>query len=99
MENFTLQVIHVIKNIPYGKVMTYGQIAQHAGKNRNARQVAYILHAMSKKYELPWHRVVNARGQISLKGDMYNLQKALLESEGIDFYNNDVINMELYSIK
>lgn len=99
MESFTLQVINIIKKIPLGKVMTYGQIAHYAGKNRNARQVAYILHAMSAKHELPWQRVVNSKGKISLKGDMYDLQKALLKREGIYFDHNDVIDLEVYSNK
>lgn len=97
MEGFSLKVIEIIKKIPYGTVMTYGQIAKHAGKNRNARQVAYILHAMSAKHELPWHRVINSKGKISLTGDMYDLQKALLENEGIDFDKYDVVDLEKFS--
>lgn len=97
MEPFELQVINIIKKIPSGKVMTYRQVAYYAGKSRNARQVAY--HLMSAKHDLPWHRVVNSKGQISLKVDVYDLQKALLEREGICFDNNDVIDLELYSSK
>ncbi|MCG8482085.1 MAG: MGMT family protein [Clostridia bacterium] len=97
MEAFTSKVIQIIKKIPYGKVMTYGQVAQYAGKSRNARQVAYILHGMSAKHELPWHRVVNSKGKVSLKGDMYDLQKALLEGEGIGFDNYDAIDLKQYS--
>ena len=69
MEAFTLRVIQTIQNIPAGKVMTYGQIAAQAGSPRAARQVARLLHSMSAKYDLPWHRVINAAGQISFQDE------------------------------
>ncbi len=66
--------------------MTYGQIAKLAGSPRGARQVVRILHAMSRKYKLPWHRVINAKGEIGLKDDeAFSVQKLLLESEGVIF--------------
>lgn len=84
MQSFTEYVIDIILNIPIGKVMTYGQIASLAGNPKSARQVARILHSMSKKYELPWHRVVNAKGNIVIKNKDINLtQQILLESENI----------------
>lgn len=86
MENFTDRVIKIIAEIPEGKVMTYGQIARLAGSPRGARQVVRILHAMSRKYSLPWHRVINLKGQIGLTDDeSYQTQKLLLEIEGIEF--------------
>ncbi|HGY11322.1 MAG TPA: DNA methyltransferase, partial [Desulfobacterales bacterium] len=55
------------------------------------------LHSMSKKYDLPWHRVVNSKGKISLKpAQGYELQKALLESEDIKFFKPDTINLKYY---
>lgn len=64
--------------------MTYGQIASLAGSPRGARQVSRILHSMSRKYHLPWHRVINAQGKLMIKDEaLYNEQKMSLESEGI----------------
>lgn len=84
MQTFTKEVIAIIKNIPEGKVMTYGQIAGIAGSPRGARQVARILHSMSRKHQLPWHRVINAQGKLMIKDEaLYNEQKMSLESEGI----------------
>ena len=61
MNPFTERVINIIKSIPIGKVMSYGQIAKVAGSPRGARQVVRILHSMSEKHKLPWHRVINAK--------------------------------------
>ena len=86
MEKFTDIVINLIQQIPAGKVMTYGQIAKLAGSPRGARQVVRILHSSSEKYQLPWHRVVNAKGEIGMKDEeLYHVQKMSLESEGIEF--------------
>ncbi len=96
MEKFTDIVIYLIQQIPAGKVMTYGQIAKLAGSPRGARQVVRILHSSSEKYQLPWHRVVNAKGEIGMKDEeLHNVQKMSLESEGIKF-SGDVIDLERY---
>lgn len=81
METFTEKIVRMIQAIPSGKVATYGQIAALAGNSRGARQVARVLHSMSEKYELPWHRVINVKGQIVISDG--NLQKELLEQEGV----------------
>lgn len=97
METFTERAILIIKAIPEGKVMTYGQIARLAGSPRGARQVVRILHSMSTKYNLPWHRVINSKGEIGIMEDeAYNIQRMALESEGIEFLNNRKINLEEY---
>ncbi len=85
MEEFTMRVIEVIKGIPRGKVSSYGRIAALAGAPRGARQVARILHSSSRKQGLPWHRVVNSSGGISLPGDAGQIQRGLLEGEGVEF--------------
>jgi len=90
---FTDLVIDLIKSIPAGKVATYGGIARMAGKSRGARQVAYILHSFSAKEGLPWHRVVNRAGCISLRpGFGYEEQKDLLISEGVVFDEKDTLD-------
>lgn len=77
--------------------MTYGQIATLAGSPRAARQVVRILHSMSQKYQLPWHRVVNVKGQIGFKElFLFEEQKSLLEMEGIAFNNDCVIDLTKY---
>jgi methylated-DNA-protein-cysteine methyltransferase related protein len=97
MQPFTERVVEIIKNIPEGKVMTYGQIAREAGSPRAARQVVRALHSMSRKHRLPWHRVVNAKGQIALKeNDSYTEQLFSLESEGIQIGLNGIIDLEKY---
>jgi methylated-DNA-protein-cysteine methyltransferase-like protein len=74
----------VIRSIPRGKVATYAQVAALAGNHRGARQVARVLHSSSGKDRLPWQRVINSRGGISLKrGHGFEQQKRLLLKEGV----------------
>jgi len=83
---FSSQIISLIKRIPRGKVASYGQIAALAGNPRGARAVIWLLHSSSGKEKLPWHRVINSRGTISLQpGQGCEEQRALLESEGVEF--------------
>ena len=90
MTKFTEEVLEIIKMIPHGKVMTYGQIAAYAGNPRGARQVSRILHSMSLKHGLPWHRVINSKGSISLTGEAGFVQEALLSAEGIPVINRKI---------
>ncbi|SFF82575.1 methylated-DNA-protein-cysteine methyltransferase related protein [Halobacillus alkaliphilus] len=84
MQTFTENVLKIIKLIPEGKVMTYGQIARLAGNPRAARQVSRLLHSMSKKHGLPWHRVINAQGKIAIQNEEgAENQRIALEDEGI----------------
>ena len=81
---FERKVKDRIKVIPRGRVATYAQIAALAGNHRAARQVARVLHSSSDKDRLPWHRVINSRGGISLKrGRGFEEQKRLLNKEGV----------------
>lgn len=97
MTPFTEEVIRIIKNIPKGKVMTYGQIAGEAGSPRGARQVVRILHSMSEKYNLPWHRVINAKGELaSIGGIKPYKQKNLLEAEGIKVSETFKVDLSKY---
>jgi methylated-DNA-protein-cysteine methyltransferase-like protein len=97
MTLFTEKVISIIRSIPEGKVMTYGQIAKHAGSPRGARQVVRILHSMSKKYQLPWHRVINVRGELSIADDeSLELQAFLLRAENVEITQNRNINLGKY---
>ncbi|RXI96387.1 MGMT family protein [Anaerobacillus alkaliphilus] len=97
MTPFTKQVIEIIQIIPKSKVMTYGQIARLAGSPRAARQVVRVLHSMSKKYNLPWHRVVNAKGEIAIKDDeSYHEQLMSLEYEGIEVGIHGKVDLSKY---
>ncbi len=90
-------MIEIIRGIPQGRVLTYGLVAAMAGNPRAARQVARILHSSSRKHGLPWHRVINSRGTISLpRGNGYEEQKEMLLSEGIVFRHDDTINLKEY---
>ncbi len=85
-KGFYDRVVACIRSIPAGKIATYGQIADYAGNPRAAREVAYILHSSSEKEGLPWQRVINSKGQISLRpGHGYEMQKKFLEDEGVVF--------------
>lgn len=100
MTPFTEKVIAIIQSIPPGKVMTYGQIARLAGSPRAARQVVRILHSMSKKYQLPWHRVINSKGHIAIKDDSsYQEQMLNLQIEGIEVSLGGVVDLERYQVK
>ena len=97
LTRFTQKALDLICNIPEGKVLTYGRAAALAGKPAGARQISRLLHSMSRKHDLPWHRIINSKGKISLKPSQgYELQKALLESEGIEFSKNDTIDLKVY---
>jgi methylated-DNA-protein-cysteine methyltransferase-like protein len=80
-------IYHIVRQIPRGRVATYGQVAQLAGLPGHARQVGYALHALPSGTTVPWHRVVNAAGGISLRAasGAELSQRMLLEREGIRF--------------
>ena len=87
----------MIKKIPKGKVLTYGRVAKLAGNPRAARQVSWILHSSSKKYKLPWQRVISSTGSLSMKSiDDKLFHKKLLELEGIQFLDTFKIDLKLY---
>ncbi len=97
MSLFSRRVKRVIKSIPPGKVATYGQVAALASNERAARGVVWILHSCSDKDRLPWHRVINSRGSISLRpGRGFEEQKRRLEAEGIKVGRRGRIDLEVY---
>ncbi|MFW6119805.1 MAG: MGMT family protein [Petrotogales bacterium] len=85
------QIYNAIELIPEGKVATYGQVGKYVGCS--AKFVGYALSSL-KNSEVPWHRVINKKGRISIKNlDGYNLQKYLLEKEGITFNEDNSIEL------
>lgn len=93
MNSFSHRIIEAVKKIPPGRVATYGQIAMIAGNPRASRLVVWVLHTASERENLPWHRVVNRNGKISLRrGSGYEMQKRLLQEEGITFDTDETID-------
>lgn len=93
-ENFYEAVYRVVRKIPRGRVMTYGQIATILGAPRAARAVGYAMRASPD--QIPWQRVINSKGQISARSQVERpiIQKMLLESEGVHFDSTDTCDLE-----
>lgn len=86
-------IITVVASIPYGRVASYGQIAALAGLPRHARMVGRVLSQMDETSEVPWHRVINSQGRISLSrldDHGYNVQQAKLLEEGVVIVNGRI---------
>jgi len=99
MKTFKELVLAIIKAIPRGKVMSYGQIAAYAGSPRAARQVGQILRNTDGDSKLPWWRVINSQGVITIKGNWYSnaeLQKKLLEREHIKVSQDFIVPMATF---
>jgi methylated-DNA-protein-cysteine methyltransferase-like protein len=94
---FERKVKAFIRAIPRGKVATYAQVAALAGNHRAARQVARVLHSSSEKDHLPWHRVINSRGSISLApGRGFEEQRKLLRAEGVKVTRGGRIDLAVF---
>lgn len=96
--NFKDRVIEIVRNIPYGRVSTYGTVATLAGIPRGGRLIGGILHFNAEKFDLPWQRVVNKDGFISIKSLEHPkaLQKALLKQEGIEVSKDFMIDLRKF---
>lgn len=93
-----LRIWQVIAMIPEGKVSTYGDIAKHAGLAKAARRVGMALRGLPEDTRIPWHRVINSQGRISLpegSASQYK-QRERLESEGIVFKANKGVDLRKY---
>ena len=92
------RIYAVTRRIPRGRVATYGQVAHLAGLPGHARQVGYALHAMATDRPVPWHRVINARGEVSERShpgaDV--AQRVFLEREGVVFDAAGRVDLERY---
>jgi methylated-DNA-protein-cysteine methyltransferase-like protein len=95
-ENFFERVYAVARKIPYGKVTSYGAIAKVLGAARSARMVGWAMNASHNLEDVPAHRVVNRKGLLTGKHhfDGTNLMQHLLESEGIEVIDNQIIDFE-----
>ncbi len=95
MTAFTQAVVSKIKEIPQGRVSTYGDIAASVGNPRSARQIVWVLRTQSSRHELPWHRVISRKGRISIKDPEGSfLQRRMLEEEGIPVGEDGSISLD-----
>ncbi|MBM3306844.1 MAG: MGMT family protein [Candidatus Eisenbacteria bacterium] len=85
----------VVRLIPAGRVATYGQVAAVAGRC-TPRMVGYAMAAVPAGSGVPWHRVINAAGRISLRGEGGEVQRALLEREGVAFDDGGRVDLETH---
>jgi methylated-DNA-protein-cysteine methyltransferase-like protein len=98
MKDHSYRVYAVVRQIPYGRVATYGQIADMAGLGGQAREVGYMLFDVPADSEIPWHRVINARGEISARSipGGEDKQRLRLEEEGVKFDEHGRISLQLF---
>jgi methylated-DNA-protein-cysteine methyltransferase-like protein len=95
-ENFFERVYAVAREIPYGRVTSYGAIAKALGTARSARMVGWAMNASHNREDVPAHRVVNRNGLLTGKFHFEgtNLMQQLLESEGIEVVENQIVDFE-----
>jgi methylated-DNA-protein-cysteine methyltransferase-like protein len=90
------RVFRIVRMIPAGRVMTYGQIAEILGEGYTPRTVGFVMHSSNDK--TPWHRVINAQGGCSTRGLVlpHDKQQRMLEAEGISFDKRGRCNLQEY---
>jgi methylated-DNA-protein-cysteine methyltransferase-like protein len=102
MSQFTDSVISIVRQVPYGMVASYGQIAAYTGIARAARQVGWTLNRIEGRVEVPWWRIVNNAGRISIKNTEFNtplLMKQMLEHEGLKIAADYTFDIEKYRFR
>jgi methylated-DNA-protein-cysteine methyltransferase related protein len=93
------QFYDVVRRIPSGRVATYGGVALEAGLPGRARQVGYAMAALPDDHDVPWHRVINARGEVSARrgGTAFErIQRSMLEAEGVVFDGHGRIDLAIH---
>ena len=92
------RIYSVVRRIPKGRVATYGQVAALAGLPGHARQVGYALHALSENTAVPWQRVINTKGEVSLRSAPGREidQRLMLEREGVGFDQRGRVSLSEY---
>ena len=98
MNSFYDQVYELVRQVPAGTVVTYGQVAVLLGSPRSARAVGYALRYLPRGTDVPWQRVINHKGEISPRfpAESPLIQRALLESEGVVFDASDRVDLKRY---
>ena len=95
-EGYFQQVHRIVRAVPPGRVTTYGTVATLAGRPGGARTVGWAVRALQRGTDVPWHRVINAQGHISLPSPSAELQRALLENEGVKFNEKGRVDLSRY---
>lgn len=97
-DNFFERVYELARQIPYGRVTSYGAIAKALGTARSARMVGWAMNASHQREDVPAHRVVNRKGLLTGKFHFNgtNLMQQLLESEGIPVVDNQIVDFDKY---
>lgn len=97
-DSFFERVYAIVRQIPYGRVTSYGAIAKALGTTRSARMVGWAMNASHGLEDVPAHRVVNRKGLLTGKHhfDGTNLMQQLLESEGVSIKDNQIVDLEKY---
>ena len=93
------RIYRAVRRIPRGRVATYGQIAVLCGLEGHARHVGYALNSLPSSIRIPWHRVINSKGEVSARSggdDSHELQRLLLEGEGVRFDAKGRVDLERY---
>ncbi|MFT5881385.1 MAG: methylated-DNA-protein-cysteine methyltransferase-like protein [Moritella sp.] len=96
MVNLAEQVFALVHRIPVGKVATYGDIARLAGMSTYSRHVGRVLSSLPTDSQLPWHRIINSKGEILLQGERGEYQKQRLLAEGIVVSAQGKISLKQY---
>ena len=100
MTESTIRIVQAIKAIPRGKVSSYRDVALAAGFSNGARQTVRVLHSLSGKFDLPWHRVIRSSGSIALEaGAGRELQISLLRAEGVEVSPDGQVDMKRFGVK
>ena len=94
MQGFAQRVFKLIAQVPEGQVVTYGLIARALGEPQGARMVGWAMHQCPAG--LPWHRILNSQGRVSLSGEGGALQQRLLEDEGVQFDERGRVDLARY---
>ncbi|MFL9845470.1 MGMT family protein [Flavobacterium rhizosphaerae] len=97
-QSFFEKVYAVVRQVPYGRVTSYGAVAQYLGAARSARMVGWAMNASHGQEDVPAHRVVNRQGLLTGKHHFEgtNLMQQLLESEGIEVKNNKIVHFSAH---
>ena len=99
MTDITVRIIEQILAVPRGKVSSYRNVALKAGLPNGARQTVRVLHSMSEKHNLPWHRIIRSNGSVALgAGEGRELQIKLLRSEGVKVSHGGKVDMNKYGV-
>ncbi len=95
---FFKRVYRLVRQVPPGKVTSYGAIARILGRPRAARTVGWAMHSLPEGSDVPWHRVINSQGRISISRQEHaaDLQRALLEAEGVEFDADGTVDWERF---